>query len=71
MDPRTASQIIDALGGTKAVADQLKCGLSAVSNWRRARIPSDRWPAIVAGFDGITYEQLAAQLPPADDEAAA
>lgn len=71
-DPRTPSQIIDALGGTKAVADTVGCKLNVVSNWRRAKIPADRWPAMVDGFPGkITYEELAAQLPPAEDEAAA
>lgn len=70
-DPRTASQIIDALGSTKAVSSALGCDMPVVSNWRRARIPADRWPAMVAAFpDRITYEELAAQLPPADSEAA-
>ncbi len=64
---RTASQIIDDLGGTKAVAEKIGCLQSAVSNWRRGRIPADRWPAFVAGFPGkIAYEELAAQLPPAE-----
>jgi hypothetical protein len=65
--PRTSSQIIDDLGGTKAVASELGCGMPVVSNWRRARIPPDRWPDMVAKFpDKITYEELAAQLPPAE-----
>jgi hypothetical protein len=58
----SASQIIDALGGTKTVAEQLKCGCSVVSNWRRARIPARRWSALVAAFPGVTYEQLAASF---------
>jgi hypothetical protein len=70
-DPRTPSQIIDALGGTKTVADALGCNMNVVSNWRRAKIPADRWPSLVAGFPSlITYEQLAAQLTPGDEEAA-
>jgi hypothetical protein len=70
-DSRTASQIIDALGGTKVVSDALGCSMPVVSNWRKAKIPADRWPAMVAAFpDDITYEGLAAQLAAADEEAA-
>jgi DNA-binding transcriptional regulator YdaS (Cro superfamily) len=71
-DPRTASQIIDALGGTKAVSVALGCSMPVVSNWRKAKIPPERWPGMVAAFAGdITYEELAAQVPPIEDEAAA
>jgi hypothetical protein len=69
---RTPSQIIDALGGTKAVADIFGCGLNVVSNWRKAKIPADRWAGLVAAKpNDITFEELAAQLPPDESEAAA
>ena len=32
---------IDALGGTKAVAVICRCTMKRVSNWRKARIPSE------------------------------
>lgn len=37
-----ASRIIDALGGTNAVAALCKCGASAVAQWRRNGIPDAR-----------------------------
>jgi hypothetical protein len=45
----TWGQIIDAVGGTGAVADGLGCATSTVSSWRsRPRgIPSDKWAAFV------------------------
>jgi hypothetical protein len=33
----TTRQVIDALGGTKAVADLLGCKMQRVTNWKRAR----------------------------------
>lgn len=44
----TASQIVDALGGTARVSAGCQTTESAVSNWRaRNRIPADRWPAVL------------------------
>lgn len=44
---QTASEIIDALGGTGVLASTLNLRPSAVSNWRAEnRIPSARWPKI-------------------------
>lgn len=44
----TASQIVDALGGTARVSAACQTTESAVSNWRaRNRIPADRWPAVL------------------------
>jgi hypothetical protein len=39
---RTPSEVIDAIGGTSAVASLTGRGMSAVSNWRRSgRIPPE------------------------------
>jgi hypothetical protein len=44
----TAAQIIDALGGTRAVSVAIGVPTSAVSNWKaRNSIPSARWPAVI------------------------
>lgn len=77
---KSAGEIIDALGGTKAVADALGLSLSTVSSWRtedRNSIPSGRWLAIVEmaqslGVNGITLEGLATMhtRPAAAQEAA-
>lgn len=41
---RTVESIIEALGGTSAVAELSGVGLSAVSNWKkRGRIPSEKF----------------------------
>lgn len=64
---KSVGDIIDALGGTKAVADALGLSLSTVSSWRtkdRNSIPADRWLEIAAlardlGTNGITLETLA------------
>lgn len=56
MDQRTASEIIDEMGGTGAVAGL--CGISsqAVSKWRKSGIPAPwlkyfrlRWPEAFHG----------------------
>jgi hypothetical protein len=41
-----ARQIIDALGGYRAVADYLCEEPNTVHNWTRRSIPAKRWPAI-------------------------
>ena len=44
---KSASEIIDAIGGTDRVAVALKLGKSAVSNWRKRNvIPPSRWPKV-------------------------
>lgn len=67
----TPDFVIDALGGTKAVAEALALDVSTVSCWRdsgkRKRgggIPSPRWLPLVRlasdrGVSGITLEALA------------
>jgi hypothetical protein len=69
----TWPSIIDALGGTGAVADALSDWKSTVSGWRKRGIPSARWASIVRlandkGESGITLEVLAdlAERRPAD-----
>lgn len=37
-----ASQVIDALGGTTAVANAIKAPTSTVHSWRTGRIPESR-----------------------------
>lgn len=60
----TSDFIIDALGGTKAVADELSQALSTVSGWRERGIPSTHWLALSRlaserGVNEITLEALA------------
>lgn len=41
---RSVDEVVDALGGTAAVADLLGVGSSAVSNWRsRRKIPEENF----------------------------
>lgn len=60
----TASQIIEALGGTARVSAACQTTESAVSNWKaRNRIPADRWPTMIrmataAGLQEITLDLL-------------
>ncbi len=56
--------IIDALGGTKRVAEALGEAVSTVSGWRSRGIPGTRWVALVdlaktSGRNEITLEVLA------------
>ena len=60
----TPSSVIDLLGGTSAVADDLSLADSTVSCWRERGIPAHRWPALVAAarqkrVKEITFEALA------------
>jgi hypothetical protein len=67
----TPDFVIDALGGTKAVADALSLDISTVSCWReggvgkrKGGIPSTRWLPLVSlaeakGISGVTLEALA------------
>ena len=47
-----SAQIIDALGGTSAVARMCKVSAASVSEWRWRGIPADKAPFIEAGSDG-------------------
>lgn len=78
----TWGSIIDAAGGTKAVADGLGQSTSTVSGWRTRSggIPGGHWSAVVrlaheGGKSAITLEvlaELAARRQPASiDEARA
>ena len=56
--------IIDAAGGTSAVADALEQSLSTVSGWRSRGIPGPYWVSIVrlivrCGRRDITLDMLA------------
>jgi hypothetical protein len=67
----TPDFVIDALGGTKALADALSLDISTVSCWRespksdrKGGIPPARWLPIARlaadrGVSGITLEALA------------
>jgi hypothetical protein len=60
----TPDSVIDALGGTKAVAQALSLKLPTVSVWRTRGIPSGRWSALSRlasekGVPEITLEALA------------
>lgn len=41
LSPKTPTEVIDALGGTRAVSELLGVGLSVVSNWKKTEtLPS-------------------------------
>ena len=42
LSPMELECILDALGGDAAVAQELRCGVSAISNWKARGIPSGR-----------------------------
>jgi hypothetical protein len=43
MEPdRALDTILKALGGDKVVAEEIGCGVSAISNWKVRRIPRGR-----------------------------
>jgi hypothetical protein len=44
---RSLDEILDALGGESAVAVQLGCGPSSVSNWKARGLPKVRWVDLV------------------------
>lgn len=51
---RTVDDVIEAIGGTAAVAALLGIGKSTVSSWRaRGSIPAEHWKAIVDRADEI------------------
>lgn len=57
--------VIDALGGTGKVAEELGLGAPTVSGWRERGIPASRWPSLVKlasdkGVVDVTFESLAA-----------
>lgn len=61
----TRDSVIDDLGGTKAVAEDLGLAESTVSGWRVRGIPSGRWTGVARlaktkGRSDITLERLAA-----------
>ena len=62
------STLIDALGGTGAVARAIGCHPGRVTRYRSAGIPPARFPAVVAlarrvGVRGVTYQTLFDALP--------
>lgn len=44
---RSLDEILDALGGERAVADLLAVGPSSVSNWKVRGLPKGRWVDLV------------------------
>jgi len=63
-----ASEIIDALGGIRVVAQATGAKRNAVTQWRRIGVPAKYWPTIVqfadaAGKSSITYAVLQASRP--------
>ena len=60
-----ADQVIDALGGTTAVATAIDAPTSTVHSWRKIGIPSSR----LAHLKLIAEKaQVQLPLPPADEE---
>lgn len=61
---KTATDIIEALGGEVKVAESLGFKYrSRVANWRTIGIPRQQWPEIIdlaktQGVDGITFDLL-------------
>lgn len=43
----TLDQILDSLGGETAVAGLLRCGPSAITNWKNRGVPRGRWVDLV------------------------
>ena len=70
----TSGFVIDALGGTKAVADALSVAVPTASGWRSRGIPSAYWLSLSRlaaerRASGITLEALAEHIPtPADED---
>lgn len=68
-----ADQVIDALGGTRAVAALCELSDSAVSQWRKSGIPKP-WikflqairPEVLAGVAGAAAISHAANVPARD-----
>jgi hypothetical protein len=61
----TAEQIIDALGGRKALAEVVGVSRHAPYNWLTDGIPSRHWPDLVEraaklGVQGVTFNALRA-----------
>ena len=59
----TTNEIINALGGRKAVSDVTGTTPNAVTQWRKAGIPPLHWHKLVATPEaqthGITFDTLA------------
>ncbi len=65
----TPGSVIDKLGGTGMVAEELGLWESTVSGWRVRGIPAARWPQLVRlgskrGVRGVTFEKLASLAVP-------
>lgn len=63
-----AAQIIDALGGRRAVADLTGAEPNAITQWRRIGVPAKYWPTLVErasalGVEGITFASLRCTKP--------
>lgn len=61
---KSVSDIIDALGGSSAVAGALKLPATTTASWKsRNSIPVEHWPKLTAaalerGVEDLTYETL-------------
>jgi hypothetical protein len=62
----SANQILDALGGTTAVATAIDAPTSTVHSWRTIGIPRSRLAHL-----RLIAKQKGVQLPPTGDKAAA
>ena len=58
---RTAAEVIDALGGTQAVADIFGLNYGVVWNWRGRGLPADTYAVMqreLAGIDCIGADHI-------------
>lgn len=54
-------QLVNELGGAKAVAEALKTKERTVHMWAyRKGIPRARWPEMIDAFPGVTLDRLRA-----------
>ena len=66
----TDSDIIDAIGGTGAVASIFDITSASVSEWREKGIPKARRQTLALMFPGKVPESWRPQLPPSAEQAA-
>jgi hypothetical protein len=61
MDDASPRKLIDALGGTQAVAETLSLEPRTVQMWKfRKRIPRTRWPELIEKYPQLTLDALRA-----------
>jgi len=63
MAPKTAREIIDAFGGTRALGDLLGRPRNVVSQWLRIGIPPKYWPELSRrAAEGIATESITIEV---------